>query len=366
MFDSESDGERIHRSRSPPRAIPSSTSGSSAGTARSQTRRFGEGPARPSAGFASSQAREGEATAPWSVTFASIIAPLVKSLGAQKRALRHRSMYTGMNSQQQIFMLFGIVSVDEVGAEVKDSARRFMKANNILPSKCHVKAEQMLESACDDGERADFFSAGFPCQPWSQMSRKKHPAHLHPLFAQFLNTVKYILRTKPLLALLENVLGFLHQMFVFEGQEWESAFAYLEAQLSHMYSVGFVELNLATWIDVRRPRVFIFCVHYDVEGGEDVVRKAQAFAVSFEEQRRRQPTGFLGPLPAQVRLPRAKGTEGCPWVLTHGFWVRSLICVITLPPLLHPPKYFNLSITNYLCYSPKPKPTLAKLAGQLY
>jgi hypothetical protein len=47
-------------------------------------------------------------------------------------------------------------------------------------------------------------------------------------------------------------------------------------------------LNLTTWVDARRPRIFIFCIHVNV-GGEDIVREAQALAVSFEEKCQMQP-----------------------------------------------------------------------------
>jgi len=200
MFENELDDEHPHRSRSPSRATrrvvhTSSTNGSSLGFAHSQAGDF-------KAGEASSQA---SAWGEWCSILAAIVAPLRMSLGAQKRPLHHHSMYTGMNSQQKVFLMCEIDSMDMVGAEQKDSARLFMRVNGILPRHCHVKAEQMLADTGDNDKRADIFTAGFPCQPFSHMSRKKSPPHQHPLFPQFLIVIRYIRRTQPRLVLLENV-----------------------------------------------------------------------------------------------------------------------------------------------------------------
>ena len=55
--------------------------------------------------------------------------------------------------------------------------------------------------------RADLFTAGFPCQPWSHMARKRDAPDTHPLFEHFEIVVSYTRRTSPRLALLDNVLG---------------------------------------------------------------------------------------------------------------------------------------------------------------
>jgi len=205
-----------------------------------------------------------------------------------------------MNSQEQVFRMLGISSENVVGAELKETAQQFMQVCQLLPNKLHTRAEDMLKSvdehdatstntqpsglASSQATRADLFTAGFPCQPWSHMTRKRHSPDTHPLFAQFEIVVSYIRRTSPRLALLENVLGFVHA----ESFGEHTAFEHLQTQLSPTYVVGFVEVNLMTWVRLRRPRIFIFCIHRDV-GDEAMLRRAQELAYAFEAKRQTEP-----------------------------------------------------------------------------
>jgi len=96
----------------------------------------------------------------------------------------------------------------------------------------------MLVDICDNDERADIFTAGFPCQPFSHMSRKRSPPHQHPLFRQVLIVIRYIRRAQPRLNLLKSVLGFVRDFFFFDGWGYESAFEYLRAQYTQHIASG--------------------------------------------------------------------------------------------------------------------------------
>ena len=247
-------------------------------------------------GLASSQAA---GTCDWHTELSAYVAPLRRELGAQERPSIHHCMHIGMNSQVQVFGMFGISSENVVGAELKETARRRMQVGHLLPNKLHTKAEDML-TCVDDHDarsantrpsgpassqaRADLFAAGFPCQPWSHMAWKRDAPHTHPLFEHFEIVVSYTRRTSPRLVLLDNVLGFVHSGI----SGGRAAFKYFQVQLSPNHIVGFVEVSLMTWVRRRRPRaVIIFCIHRDV-GDEDMRRRAEALADAFEAKRQTQ------------------------------------------------------------------------------
>ena len=242
-------------------------------------------------GLASSQAA---GTCDWHTELSAYVAPLRRELGAQERPSIQHCMHTGMKSQEQIS------SENGVGAELKEVARRFMQVGHLLPNKLHTKAEDML-MCIDDHDarstntrpsglassqaRADLFTAGPPCQPWSHMARKRDAPDTHPLFEQFEIVVSYTRRTSPRRVLLDNFLGFVHSGI----SGGRAAFKYFQVQLSPNYIVGFVEVNLMTWVRIRRPRAFIiFCIHRDV-GDEDMRRRAEALADAYEAKRHTHP-----------------------------------------------------------------------------
>ena len=190
-------------------------------------------------------------------------------LGRQMRPLMHDSMYSGTGSQAMVFRLTGVAHVDSHGAERKVHARSFARLQGLEPQVYYKSVEQMVKEARapeDDGYvRSDLFTAGFPCQPWSYMKRSLTDPTAHDGYIEFMRTLQYIRKTLPRLCLLENIIAFCNH---------QSGLAVLQSELGHMYHIQVFYLNLNVWIDVKRPRAFIGCLHKGVGELSDLASAA--------------------------------------------------------------------------------------------
>ncbi len=244
------------------------------------------------------------AQADWQEELQAIIQEQQRALGRQCRPLIHHSMYTGMNTQAMCFRTSGVDVVDVVGAEKKESGRWFMAANRLLPRKLFTCAHDMLQEGIAPGEpgyeRADVFTAGFPCQPWSKMARLRFDPPSHTMYKEFENMMAYIVKTEPRACLLENVPSFFEQ--------WEhngvqsSDFEVLTERLRRKYHITWVLQDLAAWVQIRRRRVFMWCLHHDIADAQ-VAEKVSALAAHIEEQRKTFPPASM------AQFVFAPGTE---------------------------------------------------------
>ncbi len=259
----------------------------------------------------------------WPTELKAIIQKQQQALGRQCRPLIHHSMYTGMNTQAMVFRLAAMDVVDVVGAEKKESARWFMSANRLLPNKLFTCADEMLReslASTEPGyERADLFTAGFPCQPWSRMARVRFDPPRHKLFTEFEHTMDYILKTEPRACLLENVPPFLDH-FVDNGVA-SSSFEVLTARLGGKYHIAYGFQDLEAWVEIRRRRVFMWCLHHDVADAR-VPEEVSTLATQIEDERRTFPAArmahfMFAPGTEEFRskvlaLDRPRGTSGGP------------------------------------------------------
>jgi hypothetical protein len=200
-------------------------------------------------------------------------APSKQKWGMQKRKVIVESMFTGMNPTAFCLAQGGLDLDDRVGAEEKSYAHEFMLHNNLLPARCYKDANDMMAAGLAPSQtgyvRADVFSAGFPCQPYSHGTRKKLEPTKHPLFKMSLLTFEYILLTRPRIALLENTSGFL-QLADYFGTK-RRGLDLLQDRLGMFYHIVWAKMNLTVWLDVARPRVYIWLIAKDVGTSADCI-----------------------------------------------------------------------------------------------
>ena len=275
MFSADSDEDvpprtelpRVARSRSRPRRIQASTSHSPASSqlgATSPTQDVAVG-SRAMDGAVGSRSIE------WHDWLHEFLRPTKERWGRQRRKLLAESMFTGMNPLAFCLAQGGIDIDDRIGAEQKVHAHTFMRNNRVLPKHCYKEADDMMKAGLAPSQpgydRADIFSAGFPCQPYSTQARFKLQPTTHPLFRFTLLTIDYIKRTQPRLVLLENTIGF-SQVADYFGDE-RSGLDLLQEALGSLYHIGWSKMNLSTWLDCHRPRLYIWLIAKDVGTSED-------------------------------------------------------------------------------------------------
>lgn len=252
------------------------------------------------------------------------ISDLMRSMGTAKaltqiKPLVVSSMHTGMNTHHACLLSLGISCLDTVGAEIKDHARAFVKRNNICPATLHRDSADMLREAVGIGEpgyrRADIFADGFPCQPFSSMNRKKHNPESHPLYREFKKVVDYMNKTEPITAVLENVVGFVRPFSAGAGQTEEdlgddndndedddndksdgvevdaavSGWDLLKVAIGDKYHLQSRILDMKHWVDIRRPRVFIWCLHKEFGSEADLSRVLSSVDAAVSKRASSQP-----------------------------------------------------------------------------
>ena len=197
--------------------------------------------------------------------------PARATWGPQSRALVIESMFTGMNPYGFILARGGIDFDDRAGAERKPHARHFMRKNGLLPRQCYEEAKDMRDAGLASSQpgyvRSDLFCAGFPCQPFSQQARKKFDPTTHRGFECCLLMIDHIIRTRPRVVLLENTTGFLRAA-CFDGV-LQRGVDFLKERLGCFYHIGWATLNLTAWLDVARPRLYLWLIAIDVGSSED-------------------------------------------------------------------------------------------------
>ena len=266
MFSADSDEDvspcaelpRVARSRSRPRRVEASTSHSPASSQLGAT-----SPAQDGA--------VGSRSIEWHAWLHEFLRARKKGCGKQLRKLLVESMFTGMNPLTFSLAQGGIDTDDRVGAEQKVHAHTFMRNNRVLPKHCYKEADDMMKAGLAPSQpgylRADIFTAGFPCQPYSTQARHKLEPTKHPLFRFTILTIDYIKKTRPRVALLENTMGFTQIADYFGNKH--SGLDLLRHALGSLYHIGWSRMNLSVWLDCSRPRLYMWLVAKDVGTSED-------------------------------------------------------------------------------------------------
>ena len=254
MFSADSDEDAVPCAEEPPRA------------ARSRSR-----PRRLEAALRPREQPTGERSIKWNDWLHEFLSPTRKRWRRQLRKLIAESMFTGMNASGFSLAQGGIDIDDRIGAEQKAHARAFMLKNHVLPKQCYKEADDMMKAGLAPSQpgyvRADLFAAGFPCQPYSTMARSKLQPTKHPLFRFTLLTFDYIKVTRPRVVLLENTMGFI-QVADYDGDE-RRGLDLLHEELGSLYHIGWSRMNLSTWLDCSRPRLYMWLIAKDVGTEED-------------------------------------------------------------------------------------------------
>ena len=201
-----------------------------------------------------------------------------------------------MGSHARVLQETGVDFKEASSAEPKAHAKLFQINNGLMAQHHYDDLRVLLEGSsaycaschklCQPPpERPDLFLAGFSCQPFSSM-RKKHmkatPPNKHAKFDALPLVVEYCMKRQPRLAVLENTKGFGCEMEIdgrrVVGCEW------LREQLSSVYFMSWVSLDLRAWVNVRRPRLWILLVHKDT-GTQATADAASSFAVEIQAHR---------------------------------------------------------------------------------
>ena len=229
----------------------------------------------------------------------------------RRRPLIVHGGFVGMGSHGQVLRLTGVSYQETCAAEPKSWAKLFLQGNGLMADHHFNDLAVMAQTAapargqcarcgveCDvPDERPDVFFAGFSCQAFSTMrasNTRAVPPTAHAKYAALPLTVRYLKARQPRAALLENTLGF--GRAVCEGParspggadsptNARSGLQWLRDELQDCYHADWVQLDLQSWCNVKRPRYWIFLVHKDV-GGPDIVRRARELAAAIQNDRR--------------------------------------------------------------------------------
>lgn len=229
----------------------------------------------------------------------------------RRRPLIVHGGFVGMGSHGQVLRLTGVSHQEACAAEPKSWAKHFLQGNGLMADHHFSDLAVMAQTAaparglcarcgveCDvPDERPDVFFAGFSCQAFSTMrasNTRAVPATAHAKYAALPLTVRYLKARQPRAALLENTLGF--GRAVCEGRSRSpggadsptrarSGLQWLRDELQDCYHTDWVQLDLQSWCNVKRPRYWIFLVHKDV-GGPDIARRACELAAAIQDDRR--------------------------------------------------------------------------------
>lgn len=257
----------------------------------------------PGVGLASSQA-SGDVVPTWAADLLAATASRRAALGVQTRPLTVHTAFSGMGTHSRAMRDTHLAFDDVAAAEPKAHAKAFQR-NNALMARHHYDDIRTLISGCPaycsvcqetcqpPAERADLFVAGFSCQAFSTMRARdmaKTPPHAHRKFEALQLVVDYLLERQPLMAVLENTPGFGRKMDI-DG-ELASGCAWLQQRVNGHYATSWAKLDLKTWVNVRRPRLWLFLVHRSV-GGQETADSASRLAAEIEEHRRRLPPHSL-------------------------------------------------------------------------
>ena len=216
----------------------------------------------------------------WIGLFTRLIRSRREAFGKQLRPLILRTMYTGTNSQSMVLRMTGLKVQDETGAEIKASARRFLRINGLEPANLYEDASDMTREVSSPDLVADLFAAGFPCQPWSGMTRKRIQPSQHTLYKEFENTIEFILKARPPAILLENVPGFVSVLeSASSGEGQSTGWGTLQRRLDHLYHLDHAHFDVVHYMGVRRARVWMWGVRKDV-GPPTIVAEARRIALS--------------------------------------------------------------------------------------
>lgn len=223
-------------------------------------------------------------------------------LGAQLRPLLVHSAFSGMNSHMRAMRGAGLLARDVAACEPKSHALAFQKANGEGAEHTYDDIRKLIagpepafcSTCCRNCEpptaKPDLFVAGFSCQAFSPMrgaNGARIPAGQHPKFEALSLTIKYIQARKPALSVLENSTGF-DRLIDFSGQGQDqrqgrasspaasSAYAasaagpegqllmsgveWLQRELGRDFLVHMVKLDARAWVDMSRPRCWIFVI----------------------------------------------------------------------------------------------------------
>ena len=237
--------------------------------------------------------------------------PYREPLGSQLRELLVTTAFSGLGSIMEVLRKLGIAARELAAAEIKPSAHTFCKRNSLLAEHhfedvrslvAHGSGKCIKHGHCKmPTEKADLSVMGFPCQPYSGARPGSHdPDNVteHVSFQYAQEAIRYIKKTRPRAALLENVLKFAENhrgtSRSFESQDNVVNFCenFCEELRKLGYHVCWTRLDLNSWVEANSTRIYIFVVDRDV-GPESTVVRASELAQEMQVSRSQYPAMTL-------------------------------------------------------------------------
>ena len=290
-----SDSDSEHRSRSPPTSLSRKPGRPLDPLAPHQLVEGVQPPGGPNPSSLPSSVK-GPSVATWAAHILEATKESRAGLGAQLRPLIIHGGFSGIGSHARVLQETGVDFKETASAEPKEHAKRFLSYNGLLAEHHYddlqtVTTGSPAHCACCHGichpppDRPDLFLAGFSCQPFSKMRQKTMkatPPSKHAKFNALALLVEYCIRRQPRLVVLENTKGFGHEMEI-DGRKVVGC-QWLQDKLSSLYYTSWVALDSKAWVNVRRPRLWIFLVHKDT-GSQRTADLAVSFASQVQAHR---------------------------------------------------------------------------------
>lgn len=202
-----------------------------------------------------------------------------------KRPLRIVSLCTGLSTEGYALHKLSVPFEMLLTCDLKDISLHIQR-NGIMGHRSHHHYNQVFDLLPPDAEphcllhdqccglqaamNPDILVSGFPCQPYSTISSKRHkPGGVvsHPAYPMGEAMLKAVDRFRPAAFLLENVVGFARPV---QGRDHTP----LEEMVEHIkehgcYHVVAFNMQLVHWAQCTRDRTSsFFCkTHFEISGG---------------------------------------------------------------------------------------------------
>ncbi len=336
--------------------------GPSAGSQHtSSSRTLSRSPRKTSAHHNHSHPAHSRMAGGWLTHLQEAIQARRERLGRQLRPLSVHSLFTGMGSHSKVMSATGLIFRDIVGAGAKQEAQDFLRRNQLL-SEHHYKdaaglSPHKVAFCCTCGfahappdTEPDITVGGFDCQPFSTRAATTRPPDQHKHIDTFWMAITYLRAWKPRVAILENVMGFLYRKMHPDEEAPRNNTDQLNEHIGDLYHVRYHMLDLKTWVQASRPRLYLLLLRKDMFS-QEIADSCCQIAREIEDHRKQtdaepwvvhrlqpeSPEYIMEVLGLHVNTQQTSGKENGTWkTLVEGQradWVRRGHTILQSSPL---------------------------------
>lgn len=211
---------------------------------------------------------------PWLQALRNAMDKELEQTGSSLRPVKLASACTGLASEAKALSSLGIDFTYLYGSDPSPASVSFVQANAHKPEHFFDDLRAPRQGGglckwhgthCCITQKEDIFVAGFPCQPYSHARGNHHSvsAEDHPDRRVATDVMQHIKQFTPRFVILENVASI---------REHKPVFNEVQNKLRAAgYSFNMLELDAATFVPMRRCRIFFVGVHSTVPGGAPAV-----------------------------------------------------------------------------------------------